>query len=226
MFLDNLGKVAACSVVLVGLSFCAGYFSLKGYLDSLGAYWFLGFYAATEFIVGGMWYASFLFMAMVLTLLFANLNWPSHLELRRASFVLMVLFILASMALVICLGDREAMKYLGGGWSFSLITIISAINISISVHEKSGGTPYYRFLGLVSGAIFILVMIVIIPLLNGQSSAQLLRNKDARVMSYVYKVDGEKTHILVSVGGGKMLLVDADMITFSVVDPATVWGVR
>ncbi|MGF6125154.1 hypothetical protein QF019_000343 [Pseudomonas frederiksbergensis] len=226
VFLENLGKVAACSVVLVGVSFCAGYFALKGYLGSLGAGWFLGFYGATEFVVGGIWYASFLFVAMVLVLLLANLSWLTQLMLRVASFILGTLVVIIGVFLVVRFGMQEAMLYLGTTWAFSLITLVSAINISISVHDQSGGTPYYRFLGLMSGGTFLGCIVVVIPLINGNSSAELLRNKNPKVISYVYKVEGDKNFILVSMGGGKMLVVDKDMATFSVVDPSTVWGIR
>ncbi|MCM2361538.1 hypothetical protein [Pseudomonas sp. SR18] len=226
IFLENLGKVAACSVVLVGVSFCAGYFSLKGYLNSLGAGWFLGFYSATEFVVGGIWYAAFLFFGMVLVLLIAKLSWLPQLYLRVASFILGALVVVIGLLLIVRSGQQEAMSYLGTTWAFALITLVCAINISIAVHDQSGGTPYYRFLGLLSGGSFLACIVVVIPLINGNSSAQNLRNKDSKVMSYVYKVEGEKSFILVSAGGGKMLVVDKDMTTFSVVDPSTVWGVR
>lgn len=226
IFLENLGKVAACSVVLVGVSFCAGYFSLKGYLNSLGASWFLGFYGATEFVVGGIWYAAFLFFGMVLVLLIANLSWLSQLSLRIASFILGTLVVVIGLVLIMGFGRQEAMSYLGTTWAFALITLVCAINISVAVHDQSGGTPYYRLLGLLSGSSYLICIVVVIPLINGDSSAQLLRNKDSKVTSYVYKVEGEKKFILVSAGGGKMLVVDNDMTTFSVVDPSTIWGVR
>lgn len=224
--IDVLGKFAGCSVLFLGVAFCAGYFYSSAYLEFFDSQWFLSFFTFTELVVRGIWNAVYGAIGLLILVVVAQnpVVTEQHL-LWMARIVCYPFFVV--FAVIVIYNEHS-----GGEWdsvyksswvmSWTLLTmVVAAANC---MHPVSIGHVAFKvFLVALFSALSYSVLVGF-PMVHARDYAQKLTENNKQKMMKAYKEGVPEVHFVVDSANGKLLLLNKDA-SLMVVDPTDGWRI-
>ncbi|MBH3456684.1 hypothetical protein I5Q41_18555 [Pseudomonas monteilii] len=220
---DFVGKLAGCSVLFLGLAFCAGYFNSAAYLKVFDAGWFISVYAFTDLVVRGIWYAAY--GAIGFLVMFVIIQSPnvSDRYLRIFNRTLCIPFILFSCVLLISdlWWGMSPLWLLQTNWFKAWAMVALSCQVAVFMRPHLLDLVVAKVISVLSLFLLAAMVVVVIPAIFGRESAiQKFNNQDE--MLKAKKDGGDEIYRMVDFASGKLLLLRKDN-SLIVIDPIDVW---
>lgn len=220
---DFVGKLAGCSVLFLGLAFCAGYFNSAAYLKVFDAEWFISIYVFTDLVVRGVWYAAYGAIGfLVMFVIIQSPNVSDH-YLRILNQVLCIPFILFCCAIFSAdlWWGTSSLWLLQASWFEAWAMAALSCQVAIFMRPHLLHYVIAKVISVISLFLLVAMVVVVIPGVLGRESAiQKFHNKDD--MLKAKKDGGDEIYRMVDFANSKLLLLRKDG-SLIVVDPTDVW---
>ncbi|WP_444756618.1 hypothetical protein [Pseudomonas sp. A014] len=224
--IDFLGKLAGCSVLFLGVAFCAGYFYSSAYLEFFGARWFLSGFTFIEFVVRGIWNAVYGAIGLLVLVVVTQSSVVTEKHLLWMARIVCYPFF-AIFAVIIFYDE-----YSNGAWgsvyksywlmSWTLMSLVVAA--ANCMHPVSSGYVIFKIFNVVLFSVLCYSVLVGFPIFNAQEDAQELANNNRAKMMKAYKEGFAEVHFVVDSANGKILLLNKDT-SLMVVEPTDGWRI-
>lgn len=224
--IDFLGKLAGCSVLFLGVAFCAGYFYSSAYLEFFDARWFLSGFTFIEFVVRGVWNA--VYGAIGLLVLVVVTQSPVVTEQHLLWMARIVCYPFFALFAVVILYD----EYSNGAWGsfYKSYWVMSWMLLSLVVaaanfmHPVSSGHVIFKVFNVALFSALSYSVLVVLPIVHAQEYAQELADNNRAKMMKAYKDGFAEVHFVVDSANGKILLLNKDA-SLMVVEPTDGWRI-